>query len=428
MTENNQLKRRSFLANSAGLSIGATTAPNLLAQRNTNDKIGVGIIGAGKRAKLLMPAIQDDPDVEIRCICDLYDLHLQEAVDLCKNKSVATTKDYLAVINRNDIDAVFIFTPDFWHAPITIAATEARKDIYVEKGLCMNMGETKAIAHAVKSNDVVFQLGHQGRNDEVNRQARKIFGSGDLGSVTYIRSFRSSSGAQPPYVGYYRRELAANAGPGNIDWNRYMANAPRKYAFDRKRFGHWRLFWDYGLGVAGDFQSHSLDAIDMITGIGIPESCAVQGGVHYWKDYMEAPDTWVASFNYPDKNISVSWSFLFQTNRPGWGTHYFGTDATMEVGKSMQVYAEPHSDKWREWTRDRTPDQRDAPVISFDGTTTQNSTAEHVKNFYNCMRTRAMPQCNIDVAFTEMAINMMSVIAYREQRMTRWDPVKQDVV
>ena len=202
------------------------------------------MIGVGNNGHEKIQPIEQLPGAEVRVICDLYEGNLRRAMELCDNPHVATTKDYHRVLQNPDIDAVMISTPDFWHAPMTIDAAEAGKDIYVEKALCRTLPEAKAVVKAVKANNVVLQLGHQGRSSARNFRAREVYRSGCLGKVTFIRAFRAGGGNLPPWEFYTDgtiKEMPEDAGPQTIDWERFIANAPYR-PFDAQRFFTWRLF------------------------------------------------------------------------------------------------------------------------------------------------------------------------------------------
>jgi len=140
MLADENMARRKFLkgvaAAGAGLATGLSGAPALLGQKSPNDVIGVASIGVGTQGHSLLQFAQNVPKAEIRIICDLYTGNVARAQKLCKNPQVRVVHEWEKVVQDPDIDAVIIATPDFWHAPMVIAAAQAKKDIYVEKGWC----------------------------------------------------------------------------------------------------------------------------------------------------------------------------------------------------------------------------------------------------------------------------------------------------
>jgi predicted dehydrogenase/cell division protein ZapA (FtsZ GTPase activity inhibitor) len=298
MPDNLLHPRRSFLATTlAG-------APALLAQSKPGETLGVGIIGVGLRGKRLLGWAQQAPNAEIRIMADLYDANLRKAQDMCMNRKVRLTKEWERVIEDPSIQAVIIATPDFWHAPMVIAAAKAGKHIYCEKGLCLNLQQAKAIRKAVLENKVVFQLGHHYNSWPTYVRAKEIFKTGALGKVALVRSCYDNSGQYPHWKfyasDYETHTIPADATPEHIDWQRFQDNAP-KHEFSADRFFTWRCYWDYGTGLAGDVMSHMWDATNMIMGLGIPEMVSAQGGQYMWKQLRDVPDVWNTTFEYPSK-------------------------------------------------------------------------------------------------------------------------------
>ena len=161
-------------------------------------------------------------------------------------------KEWERVVEDKDIDAVVIAVPDFWHAPITVAAAQNKKDVYVEKGWCVKLDEAKAMRAAVKDNKVVMQLGHHMNSIPTMHKAREIFRSGALGKIPLVRSYIDRTNAFPEwqfYTDYAIQQRPADATEENIDWKRFVANSPHpERPFDPERFFTWRRYWDYGTG------------------------------------------------------------------------------------------------------------------------------------------------------------------------------------
>src|SRR5687768_5081290 len=147
--------RRDFLKTVTAAS-SVVGAPAVLAQQSSSKNINVAVIGVGTRGIYLLEEVQRCPGVTVQWIADLYDANMQRAVKACKNPKVQTTKEWEKAATASDVDAVMIATPDFWHARMTVRAAEAKKHVYVEKGLCRTLDEAKAIRRAVKDNKIVL--------------------------------------------------------------------------------------------------------------------------------------------------------------------------------------------------------------------------------------------------------------------------------
>jgi predicted dehydrogenase len=441
MSNTSNINRRSFLkgmtAAGAGLS---AAAPAVLAQKRPGEKVGVAMIGVGTRGFYLMKKFQEIEDVEIRIICDLYDGNLKRAREASTNDRVRTTKEWEKVIADPDIDAVVIATPDFWHAPMTIAAAEAKKDVYVEKAWCVNLTQAKKMRKAILENSIVMQLGHNYNSEGTFHKAREIYQSGQLGKVSNIRLYIDRTGQWPEwqfFQDYNIVQMPKDVSPKTVDWDRFLVAAPRKIPFDGERFFLWRKWWEYGNGIAGDLMSHLWDSANMVAGMGIPGTAVTQGGVYFWKDGRTCPDTWNVLFDYPKQELVVSFQCTFNNRHYGEVEQYLGREMTLEVSpRFCRTFAAEWKPQFRERQKEAARmakqvgmDPRDfqvPPVYSMARDEVQVSS--HWQNFIDCVRSRAVPRCGVNRAFEEAAAVFLSVEAYKRETKVRWDPEKEEIV
>jgi len=417
------ISRRMFLAGATSLA-----AAPALAQPNANDRLGIAMIGVGTRGIYLLEQVQQCPNVEIRIICDLYDGNLKRAS--ARVPKAMLTKEWEKTVASPDVDAVFVATPDFWHAPIAMAAARAKKHVYVEKALCRTLEEAKGIRQAVRDNKVVLQLGHHQNSDPFYTKAREIFRSGQLGKTVLARTYIDRTSTWPEwqfYTAYNIQKRPADANEQTIDWARFIANAPAR-PFDAERFFRWRCWWDYGTGIAGDLMSHQWDGVNMIVGMGIPEAVQTMGGLYFWKEDREVPDQWHVLYEYPKQELNVLFSNTFHNRHSGTGTFILGRDATLEVstdwcrlfeGEWKPKYA---NEIWTLESQGRTP----PPVYSMKKGELEVSS--HMRNFIDCIRTGETPRCGMERAWEEAVTVVMSVEAYRKERKVRWDAAKEEIV
>ena len=270
-----QVPRRTFLKSATALP----AAPAVLAQPKPNDRLRLAVVGVGTRGIYLLERMQEAPNTEIAVICDLYDANLERAQKTAFNKKAVATKDWEKAVEAKDVDAVVIATPDFWHAPMAVRAAQAKKHIYVEKGLCRTLEEAKAIRRAVRENKVVLQLGHHQNSDPPFLKAREIFQSGRLGKTCLARTYIDRTNPWPEwqfYARYDNQQLPADATPERIDWERFQEYAGVRTSFDPERFFRWRCWWEYGTGIAGDLMSHQWDGVNLILGMGETEAEVVE--------------------------------------------------------------------------------------------------------------------------------------------------------
>lgn len=415
-----------FLAGAASLA----AAPAILADRGANDRLGIAMIGVGTRGIYLLDRVQECPNTEIRVICDLYDGNLARAAKACRNKQALLTKEWERALASPDIDAVFIATPDFWHAPITVAAARAKKHVYVEKALCRRLDEAKAIRSAVTENRVVLQLGHHQNSDPNFVKAREIFKTGQLGKTVLARTHLDRTTSWPEwqfYTAYDIQERPKDASEQTIDWQRYIANAPSR-PFDAERFFRWSCWWDYGTGVAGNLMSHQWDGVNTVVGMGIPEAVQTSGALYFWKQDREVPDQWHAFFEYPEQELTVIFTSTFHNRHANHGTFILGRDGTLEVSTDgCRLYEAEWAPKYAGTIWDlQSRGQNPPPVYSLKKGELEVSS--HMRNFIDCVRSGETPRCGIDRAWQEAVTVVMSVESYRKERKVRWDPVREEIV
>ena len=434
------VERRAFLKTAAGVGAAALSgAPAILAQRGANDRIGVAVVGVGTRGHFLLDWVQEAPNTEIRVICDLYDGNIQRAQKQAFNKKAAVIKEWEKAVASPDVDVVIIAAPDFWHAPMAIRAAENKKHIYVEKGLCRTIEEAKGIRKAVRDNGVTLQLGHHQNSEAAFVKAREIFRSGKLGKVTLARTYIDRTNPWPEwqfYTDYNIQQIPPGASASTIDWNRFVANAP-SHAFDAERFFRWRCWWDYGTGIAGDLMSHQWDGVNLIAGMGIPESVQTQGGLYFWKQDREVPDMWHVLFDYPKKEMAVTFACSFHNRHHGTNTYIFGRDATIEVASE---WCRVYEAEWKPESQEKQSKARRAAaaagkdpglaVVEADYAWKKGDgeVSNHMRNFIDSVRGLDTPRCGMDRAFEEAATIVMSVDSYFKERKVKWDPVSETVI
>jgi predicted dehydrogenase len=408
------VERRQFIE-TASLALAA--APSVLGQKKPGETLGVAAIGVGNRGFFLLKEFQKIDGVEHRVICDLYDGNLQRAKEFAKNTRAQYTKKWEEAIAAPGIDAVVIATPDFWHAPMALAAIRAKKDVYLEKPLCMTVAEAKQLRTAVRENGVVLQLGHNRNSAPALHKAREIYRSGKLGATPLIRTYIDRAHSRPPWKFYTDANILdkpKDASPTTIDWPRFLGSKPR-LPFDAERFFRWRGWWEYSTGVAGDLMSHLWDSANLIAGMGIPESCQTHGALYFWKNEITVPDMWQSIFDYPKREMTVTFHQCFHNSHYGDVVQVLGRDGTMEAGPQ---FCRVFGAEWK-GAKGGKPESTFQP-----GELTVSS---HWQNFIDCMRTREKPRCDIDRAFEEAVTVAMSIEAYKRKREVRWDSSAEEI-
>lgn len=422
--------RRMFLKRSAqsamGLAAGAIGAPALLRSANPSDVIGVGVVGFGNRGKALLQDVLDCRKVEVRGVCDIYKSRLQWGIENCKNPNAAVFENYRDLLDCKDIDAVVFGTPDHQHAMQTIDACNAGKDVYCEKCMTHTLAEAKEVMKVIKSTGRVYQLGHQLRSYPTYLRAKEIVDSGALGQISYIKAWHHRNSTVDHPWRYHLDKNGnppADATPENIRWDFFLMGAQQR-PFDVFRFLNWRVYREYGEGIAGDLQSHALDSINMIMGLGIPQSCVASGGIYYWDDGREIPDVWSSVFEWPGRSLQIDYNCILCNGRYGWGIEFHGKDATMTLNPdAVAVYPESVSPRYEEWIKKNNSPGENVPVLSFDGKSGLGYES-HMENFFKCMRSRKRTRCSEDDGFEESVTAFMSIESYEKKKRVEWDSAR----
>ena len=421
MQRHKDINRREFVSQTGRgalvLSAAATVSPwaKIL---GANDRIRLGVIGPGGRARLLIRAAQAAPNVEIAAVCDVYPENLEKAAQLTGGKAQTFT-DYKELLDSKQIDGVIIGTPDHWHAPMIIDSVRAGKDVYCEKPMTHRLEEGPKIIQAVKKSGRVVQIGTQHRSWDHFIRAREIVASGRLGKITMATTWWY----QNPSKGYRQiKDQAASAPPPGLDWEKWLGPAPRR-PFDMLRFRQWRFFWDYGGGGLTDLLTHLIDTVQWYMGEGAPVSAMALGGKYELKDW-DCPDTVTAAFEYPG-GFSANYSQTYITRHDGHSIALRGTQATLVINRTqLAVYEEEGS---RPRPRPLYPDeigQRDGRAFLIMKSV-QDGTYAHMRNFLECMRSRKEPNATVTAGHFGVLGPHLANLSYREGRKVRWDAERQ---
>ena len=359
-----------------------------------------------------------------------------------------------------DIDAVIVATPDHWHSRITIDAARAGKHVYCEKGLTRTFDEAIKVYDTIKDTGITFQLGHQNRQVEANYKAKQIIGQGLLGKINLVEL---ATNRNSPW-GAWVWGIHPDGNAKTIDWDTFQEPSPNKIPFGEdalKRFFRWRCWFDYGTGLSGDLLSHDFDAINQIMDLGIPKYASSTGGIYYYKDGRDVPDVWNATFEYPDKDLTILYSATLSSNEPR-GNRIMGHDATMQMGgqsgggsvHGFVVRADPESTQYKDRLENGIINQQ-YPIYTYspgskqiDGVTSATSryfankgllytyregkrvdpTHLHVKDWLDSIRNNVQPKCNIEVALHEAVACHMATESYFQGRRIEWDPVNKKLI
>jgi predicted dehydrogenase len=209
-----------------------------------------------------------------------------------------------------------------------------------------------------------------------------------------------------------------------LDWKRWLGANP-EIDFNERHFWHWRCYWPYGTGQAGDLLSHELDHVQTVLRYGIPDTCGTHAHNAFWKDDREVPDTWIATYVFEKQDCTVVYEGCMNSRRSQ-TPEYIGREGRIifnaigQAANLFEVYGDEPSHK---------PAVYPQPEPSFFFKAgKEDRKPDHMQDFLNCVRTREKPQCNEDEAFIEVATLLMSIEAHKQKRIVRWDREQEDIV
>ena len=314
-------RRRTVLKTIAGA--GVMSASSLGRALGANDRVRVGLIGNGLIGKRHLLDFKAQPDVEIAAVSELSEARLAEAVAAAGN-APAAYKDFRKLLDRADIDAVVVSTPDHWHALMTILACAAGKDVYVEKPLTHVVREGDWMLQAAAAHKRVVQVGTQQRSGRHYQRCLELVRAGHIGDVRGVR-MASYRNVLPGFSQPIGDRLSA------ADWDMWLGPAPF-VAYDPKRaLYHFRWFWDYSGGQTTNLLAHHIDIVQWITDKA-PSKVSAMGGRYSLGGIGETPDVFEALFEYP--GFIGSWSCREVAAAGDDGLMFFGTKGTLTLSRA----------------------------------------------------------------------------------------------
>ncbi|MDX2151908.1 MAG: Gfo/Idh/MocA family oxidoreductase [Bryobacteraceae bacterium] len=402
--------RRYFLP---ALAAGALRAKRGFA---ASDTVRVGCIGTGGRAQVLMRTFERLKGAQLAAVCDVWDANLERARQIAGPAAFAT-KDYRALLDRKDIDAVLIGAPDHQHVPLTVAACEAGKDVYVEKPLTHEPGEGELVTGAQKRSGRVVQVGLQQRSMPHIQKAYEMIRSGMLGKVhkVHLTWNRNHDRWERP---------RATIDPATVDWKAWLGKA-RAQPFDEYRFRQWRWFWDFGGGIFTDLMVHHIDIVQWILGLGNPASATSVGDNFATKGLWETPDTVQTLMRYPEHELQVYFEGTFVNARNAEMIEFMGTEGTLYLDRGRyELYPETRRATYGAQAR-KAPFEYSEWVLGSgpkgaDFYENPNGELLHLSNWLECIRSRRTPAAPVEAGVLSAAAAHLANRALRTGQVAYW--------
>lgn len=456
-----------------GLDFEEVKGFNRRAASGHSKSLNIGIIGLGWRGPDLMRSLgyideelikedpftleemkaQEDLDVNITGVCDLFSLRADKGVKigskkLVNQKPILVTPPkiyptYQEMLDSGNVDAIMIATADLWHAEIAIEAAKRGIHVYCEKPMTRTIEEAVQLKKAILEHQVVFQLGHQNRQHASYKKAADLIKKGTIGVVSAIETYTDRNSD----FGAWIRGIDGQANPSNVNWAEYTRHKGQ-LPFDLDQFFNWQKYFEFGTGPGGNQFTHAFDGVNQIMNLGIPNSAVALGGNYHFKDPRDIPDTYNVIYDYPNHGLTLSYDCTLKS-RFDRGIHFLGTKAQMEVGGEIRItpdlYHQPYMQlQQKEGQAIYTYPFEMEDIDAVSGATANyyksrglgqtlsdgmmvDSTYLHVKEWIDAIRNGSEVSCGIQAGFEESVTFIMGNLAYQSGKRVDWDGKSEQI-
>ena len=441
------LNRRHFLkiagTASAASALGAKVyalAPeptDVATPISPNDHIQIALIGAGGQGQFDMRVATRVPGVKMVAAADCYDGRLEHCKEIW-GSDVFTTRDYKEILERKDIDAVIVGTPDHWHRQVSVDAMKAGKDVYCEKPMVHTHADGPDMIATARSTNRILQLGSQRVSSIIYVKAKELLAAGAIGQLNMV----SAHWDRNTTMGAWSYTVPPDASTETCDWPRFLGTAP-KIPFNAEHFFQWRKWGAYGTGVAGDLFVHLFSGTHFITGSNGPTRAMATGGLRFWKDGRDAFDVLLGQFDYPQGfNLALRVNFV-DGGQESEGLSFIGSEGIMEInGDSVTVSRTPREtepgytiDSFSEAMqkrilaeyREKYPLQQptEPPAVQFEkyvAPERYHDSYDHFKNFFAAVRSRQPVVEDAVFGYRAAGAALLSNLSIERGAVVKWDP------
>jgi predicted dehydrogenase len=425
MMSNQNLPRRSFLKRAVTAAGALSLARwNMSAAPGANNRIRFAVIGCGGMGTGHLHSLvrrSDEDNIKVVAVSDVYQRRLTRAKNICQGDGYL---DYRKLLERKDIDAVLIATPDHWHAKISIDAMDAGKHVYVEKPMTHTVEQALELRDAVKRTRKVLQVGPNGTANDSYWQAHQAIKAGRIGQVTWAHGSYNRNARICLFNDHQKIDPSAGpekTGEDYIDWDMWLGHqwglAP-KIPWNPEHFFRFRKYWPYNGGVATDLLYHKLAPLLIaIAGANgeYPARVNANGGLYIETDGRDIPDTFLMTADYPG-----NWSlFLVSTltNDAGLPDRIYGKHGTMELGGEPHLKVNgPYTEEFK--AKNDGKEECRIPV---------QKRRDLEGNFIDVLRGKDKLACNADLGAATMVAIKLAVESFRQRKTMIWDSSKERV-
>ncbi|MFM2095896.1 MAG: hypothetical protein RIS70_3020 [Planctomycetota bacterium] len=395
--------RRTFLLQAVGTSATAITLPYFVPKRafGANERIQTGHIGVRNQGGSNLRAFIN----HAVAVCDVDTEVLGKAVKVVEQsgRSCEAFSDYRRLLDRKDIDAVVISTPDHWHALMTIDACRAGKDVYCEKPLSLTIAEGRQMVHAARQGQRIVQTGSQQRSDKGFRLACELVRAGRVGKLQQVM-------VGIPGPNHPGEPIADSDPPAELNYDLWLGPAPLRPYNSKRVHYNFRFFWDYSGGQMTNFGAHHIDIAHWGMGVDHAGPLEIEGEATFHpKGWHEVTETCRVTYRYPnDVTMTVG---QLQPDIPE-GTTFIGDQGKIFVNRG-KLKSSPEN-----LITDPLPDSAEKLYVSNN----------HHANFLECVRSRQLPICDVEIGHRSATACHLGNLALRLKRKIRWDAAKEQIV
>jgi len=401
--------RRDFLRQTSLVTAGLSTlggAGSLRATGSPNEKVVVAIIGCNGRGMDHIAGYLSLPNTEIGYICDVDSRAVEKGIAAVAKKQPGTPyglKDFRQMLDKADVDAVSIATPDHWHAPATILACSAGKHVYVEKPGSHNPHESELMVAAARKHKRVVQLGNQRRSWPWVVEAMQALRAGELGKVFFARAWYTNHRGS---IGHGKKAPA----PDWLDYQLWQGPAPERPFQDNLIHYNWHWFWHWGTGELGNNGIHALDLARWGLGVECPQRVTCGGNRYHYQDDQETPDICVATFDFGNKGIAWEGQSCDPRGFEGakFGVSFYGENGSMVIADKCRIY-----------------DLNDKLVREIEG---QSHDVLHFSNFIEGIRQGNALNSEIEEGQKSTLLCHLGNIAWRTGHTLNLDPQTRNII
>lgn len=369
-----------------------------------NNRIRIGLIGAGDRGQDVLKNAIRQPDAECVAAADIYSRRRDQVKAIVPGAEVYD--DPRRLLDRKDIDAVIVATPLHQHAKYLLATLASGKDVYCEKTMTWSIAEAVACRKAAKNSRQVVQVGLQHQSDGDLADAKKWIQDGLVGKVAMVESWMSRN--TPHGHGQWVRPVPDDCNPRHVNWDLFLDGRP-KSAFDANKFINWRLFWEFSGGNVTENMVHQIAWIMTALDLEEPQAASMSGGVFSETDGRQVPDTIAVTLEFP--SMVVLWQSTFSNSYYGLGERFLGSDGTIEhVSGATDMVTGKYTSGIGYF-----PEKLNRPHgVSLTG---QARGQDHMANWMECIRSRSQKtNAPVEIGYRSAVAAHMANLAYREKR------------